>query len=125
MSELRDGIARAACGPPAVDSDGSLCQRFLFAPDFRGFAGHFPGYPLIPGVVQLLVAQTLVESGIGRRLVLGEVVGAKFFEQLLPGREIVVQCRARDEGRQAWNARLEIEGRLAASFQLHFRPAVD
>ncbi|GAB6081714.1 hypothetical protein JCM30471_06280 [Desulfuromonas carbonis] len=123
MSELRNGIARAVCGPLETGADGSLCQRFKFEHDFQGFAGHFPGYPLLPGVVQLLIAQTLVETALGRRQVLAEVVGAKFLEQLLPGREIVVQCRTRDADRQAWNARLEVEGRLAASFQLHFRPA--
>jgi len=125
MSELRNGIARAACGPPEIGADGSLCRRFNFAPDFQGFAGHFPGYPLLPGVVQLLIAQTLVESALGTRPVLKEVVGAKFLEQLLPGREIVVKCQARDASRLAWNARLEVEGRLAASFQLHFRPAAN
>ena len=124
MSDLRNGIARARCGPPEVDSDGSLCQRFIFAADFQGFAGHFPGHPLLPGVVQLLIAQTLVEAAMGSRQLLGEVVGAKFLEQLLPGREIVARCRARDASRLAWNARLEVEGRLAASFQLHFRSAV-
>lgn len=123
MSELRNGIARAACGPPELGADGSLCQRFNFGHDFQGFAGHFPGYPLLPGVAQLLIAQTLVESAIGTRLLLGKVVGAKFLEQLLPGRVIVVQCRARDASRQVWNARFEIDGRLATSFQLHFRSA--
>lgn len=119
MNPMREGIARAARGRQQVAEDGSCSQEFCFDPDFVGFSGHFPGYPILPGVVQLLLAQCLVEAAVGRGLELQEVSNAKFLEQLAPGGLIRVSCTSKGPERAGWwAARLEIEGRLAASFQL-------
>ena len=119
MNPMRDGIARAALGPVERGGDGELSRQFRFPADFVGFAGHFPGFPLLPGIVQLLLAQCVVEDGTGRPQRLGEVNHAKFLEQVPPEATLTVRCRPR--GAQAdgwWSARLEIGGRTAATFQL-------
>ncbi len=124
MNAIRDGIARAALDAARVDPDGQFSQRFRFPDDFPGFAGHFPGFPILPGIVQLLLAQWLIEAGTGQGQVLREVANAKFLEQLPPGAEVAVSCRPRGTGEEGWwQARLEIEGRAAATFQLRLETA--
>lgn len=124
MNAIRDGIAGAALDAVRVDPDGRLGRRFRFPADFPGFAGHFPGSPILPGIVQLLLAQWLVEAGTGQGRVLREVANAKFLEQLPPGAEIEASCRPRDTGEEGWwLARLEIGGRPAATFQLRLEEA--
>ena len=124
MNQMREGITRAARGRLETTGDGGFRQEFRFPAAFVGFGGHFPGYPILPGVVQLLLAQWLVEAAQGRTLALREVGNAKFLEQLVPDCDISVSCRLRGEEQTGWwSARLEVAGRLAASFQLLLLPA--
>ena len=46
--------------------DASIRAAFRLAPDFIGFAGHFPGRPILPAVAQVqmgVLAVTLREAG--------------------------------------------------------------
>ena len=121
MNELRRAVAAARTGLQTAE-DGAVSGEFCFSEEFVGFAGHFPGYPLVPGVVQLLLAQTLIEERCGAVLRLTEVGNAKFFEQLRPGTEISVVCRERRPLPAAQlDVKLSAGGRPAAAFSLHLR----
>jgi len=56
-----------------VFPSGSLC-----------FEGHFPGFPILPGVVQLATAQAAAERLAGRRLAVSSVRKMKFSHVLRP-----------------------------------------
>lgn len=68
-------------------------QRFSFeaAPDHPAFEGHFPGHPVLPGVV--LLAEVL--AGVERRLGLSMdrvlVKVAKFHAPVTPGSRLEVE----------------------------------
>ncbi len=51
--------------------------------DHPAFAGHFPGRPIVPGVLLLDRTQRAVESATG--LVLAGLPAAKFFSPAVPG----------------------------------------
>jgi len=51
--------------------------------DHPVFAGHFPGHPIVPGVLLLDRTQRAVESATG--LVLTGLPAAKFFSPAAPG----------------------------------------
>lgn len=121
MSRLREAVAAAALEAPQLQEDGSWRRRSVFAGDFPGFAGHFPGYPVLPAVVQVLAAQLLAEDVTGLRLRLQQIENAKFLLQLHPDEVIEVRCRERHAaGRTLWEASLHAAAGTAAQFQLQF-----
>ena len=55
------------------------------APDHPAFAGHFPGMPIVPGVVLLDQALHAIGAQAGMDLDRCEIVAVKFLSPLLPG----------------------------------------
>ncbi|MEZ4601634.1 MAG: hypothetical protein R2940_17735 [Syntrophotaleaceae bacterium] len=121
MSRLKRAIGRAAVTDAEIDQEGGISRTFRFPSDFLGFAGHFPGFSIVPAIVQVMAAQHLPEHLMATGMRLREVKNAKFFLQLRPEQDIKVQCRfqpGEDECRV--EARLTCEQGLAATFTLKF-----
>lgn len=119
MNELRRAVfaARTAF---EVDDEKILTGQFRFEESFVGFDGHFPGYPLVPAVVEVFMAQMLIEEYCGHGVRLTEVAGAKFLAQLRPHTSITFVCRPLRPLPQAlWEVKISTEGRPAAAFRLH------
>ena len=77
-------------GPPMTVSD------LLIAADHPSFAGHFPGFPIVPGAVLLdEVLHELVRSR-GLDLALWQVATVKFLEIVRPGEGLELRHCARD-----------------------------
>jgi len=68
--------------------EGKLTSHFAFPPEFIGFQGHFPEKKILPGVCQVQCALSLLEKGMGKAVVLKEIVLAKYFSPLFPGDEM-------------------------------------
>ena len=59
--------------------------------DHPAFAGHFPGTPILPGVVLLDVALQIIAKTRGIALDLCEISSVKFLSPASPGAELVIQ----------------------------------
>lgn len=119
MIKMKDGIRAAAIEAIRAIKPDTVQRRFIFPSEFPGFAGHFPGFPILPAIVQVQTAFCLAEDWLGAPLRLLGVENAKFLLQLRPGEEINVECRERRrDGQLVCDGRLWRAEELAASFQL-------
>lgn len=79
----------------------SARARYRFKPDEFFFAGHFPGMPVVPGVIQIeAMGQLVVAMGLTaakelgldvKKIFFSLVEGCRFHRPLGPGDEIVVR----------------------------------
>ncbi|MFO7814067.1 MAG: hypothetical protein R6V21_13965 [Pelovirga sp.] len=120
MNRMRDAIDQAAVTPLQVDADCGR-RQYCFGKDFPGFSGHFPDYPVLPAVLQSLLAQMLAEQIVGRDLRFKALQQAKFTRQVRPDEllDITVECR-QQEGMYRCQATLTAAGERAARFVLLF-----
>lgn len=124
--ELAEAIRRAAQGEIERDDDGTLRRRYVFGPDFPAFAGHFPGAPVLPAVVQIMAAHELLETATGLRLAPAAIDRAKFTQPVTPGAPVEIACRRRaGTAVEAWDVRILSGGKPAASFHLTVRPPAE
>jgi 3-hydroxyacyl-[acyl-carrier-protein] dehydratase len=78
-----------------------------FAPDHPVFAGHFPGQPMVPGVMLLDAAlQAAGEADPNARTGHCQVTAAKFLSPVLPGETLTISCTYTGPG----CSRFEIRG---------------
>jgi 3-hydroxyacyl-[acyl-carrier-protein] dehydratase len=87
----------------------------VIAPDHPAFAGHFPGTPILPGVVlldaavhALLVAHRAGPAAVGNDCAapLCEISSAKFLSPVRPGETLTISYRTLVSG----NTHFEITG---------------
>ncbi|MFO7766670.1 MAG: hypothetical protein R6V33_09580 [Pelovirga sp.] len=118
MNLMRDAINRSALSEPSLRA-ASGHQQFRFAENFPGFSGHFPGYPVLPAVLQTLLAQMLAEQLLGRQLRLKVLQQAKFSRQIRPGELIHVDLQWRQqEELHRCQVVLRVDEETAAQFVL-------
>ena len=121
MNKLRQAIVSSAIGKKAEDETNVVTRRYRFKPNFIGFQGHFPGYPILPAFVQILTAITIIEEHQNCRLELATVEKAKFHLPLHPDREIEVKCtQLQIQDKSIYETRLTVAEGLASSFRFTF-----
>ncbi|PKP32599.1 MAG: 3-hydroxylacyl-ACP dehydratase [Bacteroidetes bacterium HGW-Bacteroidetes-16] len=71
-------------------SDQHLEATLLFNPDHEVYLGHFPGQPVVPGVIQLQIVKELLEQHLKRQLQLVSMLQAKFLMIIVPEGQVVL-----------------------------------
>ena len=86
-------------------TDGVFETDVVFPPDADFFAGHFPGFPVTPGVVLLGRAVEAAERLLEQKARLTEVKKVKFSDPVLPGEAIRLRIERRNGGEFAYTFR--------------------
>ncbi len=98
---------------------GSVSASFRFPTAFTAFSGHFPGYPILPAFVQILIAIVLIEEIDRRPLELKSIEKAKFLAEIKPDQTITVECApAGVDDQRKWKVKIMLADRTAASFTI-------
>ena len=92
-------------------------------PDHPAFAGHFPGTPILPGVVLLDVALQIIADASGIALDLCEISSVKFLSPASPGDELLIQHsrlgQRHDPFRYRWRACAKSPAAASCRERLH------
>ncbi|HQO29981.1 MAG TPA: hypothetical protein PKY22_10735 [Accumulibacter sp.] len=86
-----------------------------FPADAAFFAGHFPGRPIVPGVLLLDQAILYAEACQGGGARRWQIAQAKFFRPVAPDEKVHYQLR---ESRGAWAFTARVDGAEVASGRL-------
>lgn len=122
---MRQEIENSALEPIEQTESGGR-RSFQFNGDFIGFAGHFPDYPILPAVLQVLLAQMVAEQLVGKPMKFSSLTRAKFSEQLRPDMPIDVRVtRSEQEGSHLCRCELHTAEKRAASFMLQLDEGSD
>jgi 3-hydroxyacyl-[acyl-carrier-protein] dehydratase len=102
--------------------NGNVRAKVRFPRDFLALRGHFPGHPVVPGVMLFSLAVLLAEKARACPVILTEVTWAKFSRQVVPGDALAADLSVLgNDDRFTIKAALTIEGKPAASFLLKAR----
>ena len=71
-----------------ASSPGAAEAIVVLDPDFAGFAGHFPGAPVLPGMCHVDLALRAASTALGAELELAAVDRARFSRKVHPGEEL-------------------------------------
>ena len=111
----------------------SLVAEKVIPEDLELFQGHYPGYPLMPGVLlceavfqagALLLAGQKTATGRKGRPVLTRILGAKFKREVRPGDTIRIQVGITERVGPAWFMKGSVRVRDQVAVQVEFACAL-
>ncbi|NQU45178.1 hypothetical protein HQ520_17995, partial [bacterium] len=123
------GVGAGAMNPAQLNRSGSPVKEalldllrmdsgsgfFRFEPGFPGFQGHFPGAPILPGVVMLLAGQVVAEKLTGKPLRIRTIDRAKFMQPVFPRQELRVDVTLADPEPFVADIRLTRDGQAVST----------
>ncbi|MCK5681424.1 hypothetical protein KAI46_11505 [bacterium] len=90
---IRQEIEKYTFGELHKSGPETGSQRFRPTIDFIGFSGHFPDFPILPAMLQILFGVIVTEKILATKLVLKKLDKAKFMLQIKPDEIITVTCK--------------------------------
>ena len=120
MPTLRQALLQAVETPFHALKPAGIGAAFVFPADFMGFAGHFPGNPILPGIVQIMAGA--LTAGQGRDLPLRGVPRCKFLRPVVPGERLEVTALPTGDGK--WKVSLNTDGQACAEMLLLLGDAI-
>lgn len=75
---------------------GRASGEFCFDKEFLGFHGHFPGHPILPGIVMIGMSLAVCETACMATVMLAELERAKFSKQVVPGDTVKVEVNIQE-----------------------------
>lgn len=82
-----------------------IATQFVVPPDHPSLAGHFPGHPIVPGVVLLDAVLEAIQVAHGAHWQLHSIVSTKFLRALEPSLPLDLNVSFSAAGESQWKAR--------------------
>lgn len=73
-------------------AENGACSEFVFPETFKGFQGHFPDNPIVPGVCLVQCALVMAGEMSNRKLKVRRIKSAKFLATISPDQKVQVDC---------------------------------
>ena len=83
--------------------DISVNGTFVFQPDFPCFQGHFPGQPILPGIIQMAAVRSLAIKALNQPLVPTTTGRIKFRGFIQPKEQISINVNLKKH-QTTWRA---------------------
>lgn len=71
-------------------SENKVQALIRLNPEHEVYKGHFPGQPVLPGVIQLQIVKEIMEKAVIQKLLLSEMVFAKYLKMITPDKSQVL-----------------------------------
>ena len=102
------------------NSSGGITAEYRFPEGFIGFAGHFPGNPVLPGIAQILAVLHAISNGRQR---LHAIKSCKFLRPVLPEETLLIRLTpAGQADGLGVHASLSVSGEQCAVMRLFLSP---
>jgi radical SAM protein with 4Fe4S-binding SPASM domain len=105
----------------AITPGESVEATFCLPPDFVGFSGHFPEYPVLPGVAVVYSGLLLAEICDDHRLDLKVVKRARFIKSIhpwSPAEVVLRRIKNENEGLIWYSVKVTCQGEPAAKYEI-------
>ena len=105
----------------AENGDGAC--TFSVPGTFSGYRGHFPGNPILPGIVQLSFIRRLAERRLGHPLRLAGVRRIKYLRVITPDMPVMLKLDLEPQADGTWAANASFltgEGGRVSAAKLFF-----
>ncbi|MGB2809013.1 MAG: hypothetical protein WBC22_14815 [Sedimentisphaerales bacterium] len=118
MKNMNDEIR--GCGiESAQKTEGGWEKTYIFPSDFLGFQGHFPENPILPAVIQIMMAREAVAEQMGQEFDVTKLSRAKYMKVITPGIPVTVIWTIKEQpGSITCKCTLETEGNPASKLIL-------
>jgi 3-hydroxyacyl-[acyl-carrier-protein] dehydratase len=103
-------------------SPGAVQTRLAIPRDHPAFEGHFPGHPILPGVVMLAEALAAIEAATGNPAHAWTISSAKFLRPVEPGTPLTLAHEPLASGAMRFEIRSPLGAVANGTFSLREAP---
>lgn len=64
--------------------DSDIVSTIKLNPNHEVYNGHFPGQPVVPGVIQLQIIKEILQEILGTKLIMKKVIQVKYLTPVIP-----------------------------------------
>lgn len=119
MSRMKNEIAEAFTPSAAEAAEQGIVGTYCFSSEFTGFDGHFPGMPILPAIVQIMIGRHAAEHQASCFFSLVAVKNAKYLKPIEPDMQISALVERSAKDADVYVVKLMLGEETASSFRLH------
>jgi 3-hydroxymyristoyl/3-hydroxydecanoyl-(acyl carrier protein) dehydratase len=121
MNDMNEAI-KSCVIKPAEKTDRGWEKTYIFGPDFLGFQGHFPGNPIMPAILQIMIAREAIAEQMGYEYDVLSVRRAKYMKIVASDTAVTVTWTIKEEPDSiACKCTLETQGSPASKLSFTLR----